>query len=130
MNWLLLLLIVVPALEVTGFMMVSDWVGIWNTLFLILVTGIIGAVVARHEWKQVWEGAQQQMEMGQAPGRVMVEGLCIMLGGIMLLVPGFLSDIIGFTLVFPLTRPIYRNLLLKWIEKRMKDGKTITFRRF
>lgn len=130
MIWIMVALIVIPAIEVTGFMMVSDWMGIWNTLLLILLTGVIGAIVARYEWKQVWSGAQQQMQSGQMPGRAMIDGMCIMLGGFMLLTPGFFADIIGFTLVFPLTRPIYRHYMLKWLEKKMKDGKTITFRRF
>ncbi|MGZ9583230.1 FxsA family protein [Paenibacillus marinisediminis] len=130
MIWVLLVLVLVPAIEVTGFMMVSDWVGIWNTLLLILLTGVIGAIIARHEFKQVWQSANSQMQAGQIPGRTMIDGLCIMIGGIMLLTPGFFSDVIGFTLVFPLTRPIYRHYLLKWIEKKMKNGQGITFRRF
>ena len=130
MIWVMLVLILVPALEVYGFMLMSDWVGLWNTLLFILLTGVFGAIIARHEWKEVWVGAQKRMEAGEMPGRAMIDGLCVMLGGIMLLTPGFFTDILGFTLVFPLTRPIYRHYILKWLEKKMKDGNVITFRRF
>ncbi|MNI53240.1 phage T7 F exclusion suppressor FxsA [compost metagenome] len=58
----------------------------------------------------------------------MLDGLCVFFGGLLLIIPGFITDIIGFTLVFPLTRTIYRGLLLKWLEKRMKNG-TFTFYR-
>lgn len=60
----------------------------------------------------------------------MLDGLCVFLGGSLLIIPGFVTDIIGFTLVFPLTRPIYRLFLLKWIEKKMKDGKITFYKRF
>ncbi|MCG7405856.1 membrane protein FxsA [Paenibacillus sp. ACRRX] len=130
MLWLLVVLTVIPALEIYGFILMSGWVGGWNTLLLILLTGVIGAVVARYEGRQVLKDAQQQMQAGQVPGRVMIDGLCILAGGVLLITPGFFSDIIGFTLVFPLTRPIYRHYLLKWIEKKMKNGDIITFRRF
>ncbi|UHA72434.1 FxsA family protein [Paenibacillus sp. 481] len=128
--WVLLLLLLIPALEIYGFILMSGWVGGWNTFLLILLTGIIGAIVARYEAKQVWGEAQRQMQTGQIPGRAVIDGLCILAGGVLLLTPGFFTDVIGFTLVFPLTRPIYRHYLLKWLEKKMRDGNTVTFRRF
>ncbi|WP_036697678.1 FxsA family protein [Paenibacillus taiwanensis] len=129
MLWLLVVLTLIPALEIYGFVLMSGWVGGWNTLLLILLTGVVGAVVARYEGRQVLQDARQQMQAGQVPGRVMIDGLCILAGGVLLITPGFFTDIIGFTLVFPLTRPIYRYYLLKWIEKKMKNGEFITFRR-
>ncbi|MGV2787655.1 membrane protein FxsA, partial [Clostridium perfringens] len=57
------------------------------------------------------------------------DGLCIFAGGVLLILPGFVTDIIGFTLIFPLTRPLYRILLLKWMKKNMKNGKITIFRR-
>lgn len=130
MVWVLIVLTLIPALEVYGFVLMSNWVGGWNTFLLILLTGVIGAVIARYEANQVWADAQKQMQAGQIPGKKAVEGLCILAGGILLLTPGFFTDIIGFTLVFPLTRPIYSHYLLKWLEKKMKDGNFIYFRRF
>lgn len=130
MVWVLITLTLIPALEVYGFVLMSNWVGGWNTFLLILLTGVIGGVIARYEGNQVLADAQKQMQAGQIPGRSAVEGLCILAGGILLLIPGFFTDIIGFTLVFPLTRPIYRHYLLKWLEKKMKDGKFIYYRRF
>ncbi|MCE5171302.1 FxsA family protein [Paenibacillus profundus] len=128
--WILIVLTLIPALEVYGFVLVSNWVGGWNTFLLILLTSVIGAIVARYEAAQVWGEAQKQLQSRQVPGRAVIDGLCIMAGGIMLLTPGFFTDVLGFTLVFPLTRPLYRHYLLKWIEKKMKDGNFIYFRRF
>ncbi|MCR8843662.1 FxsA family protein [Paenibacillus sp. SC116] len=120
--WFLLLLVLIPAMEIWGFIFVSGQIGGWNTFLLVIVTAIIGVLITRHEAAQVWGDVQQQMQSGQIPGRKLVEGLCVMLGGILLLTPGFVTDIIGFTMVFPLTRPIYRHYMLKWIEKKMQNG--------
>lgn len=128
--WILIVLTMISALEVYGFILMSSWIGGWDTFLLLLLTGVIGAVIVRYEANQVWADAQKQMQSGQIPGRAAVDGLCIAAGGILLLTPGFFTDIMGFILVFPLTRPLYRYYLLKWIEKKWKGGSFIHFRRF
>ncbi|BFH70023.1 MAG: FxsA family protein [Paenibacillus dendritiformis] len=127
---ILIVLTLIPALEIYGFLLVSGWIGGWNTFLLILLTSVIGAVIARYEAAQVWGDAQKQLQARQVPGRAVIDGLCILAGGVLLLTPGFFTDIVGFTLVFPLTRPLYRHYLLKWIEKKMKDGSFIYYRRY
>ncbi|MNF06723.1 phage T7 F exclusion suppressor FxsA [compost metagenome] len=52
----------------------------------------------------------------------MLDGLCVLIGGIMLLIPGFFSDVIGIMLLLPITRPVFRNWMLSWIEKRLRSG--------
>ncbi|MFL1671542.1 FxsA family protein [Paenibacillus dendritiformis] len=127
---ILIVLTLIPALEIYGFLLVSGWIGGWNTFLLILLTSVIGAIIARYEAAQVWGDAQKQLQARQVPGRAVIDGLCILAGGVLLLTPGFFTDIVGFTLVFPLTRPLYRHYLLKWIEKKMKDGSFIYYRRY
>lgn len=125
--WLLLLLI--PLAELYGFIWVSHWIGAGKTIILIILTTLIGAAMMQFEGRKVIADAKNEMNRGQMPGRKMLDGLCVFFGGSLLLIPGFLTDIIGFTLVFPLTRALYRRFLLKWLEKKMKNG-SITFRRF
>ncbi|WCF06884.1 FxsA family protein [Paenibacillus thiaminolyticus] len=127
---ILIVLTLIPALEIYGFLLVSGWIGGWNTFLLILLTSVIGAIIARYEAAQVWGEAQKQLQARQVPGRAVIDGLCILAGGVLLLTPGFFTDIVGFTLVFPLTRPVYRHYLLKWIEKKMKDGSFIYYKRY
>ncbi|BFH15460.1 FxsA family protein [Paenibacillus melissococcoides] len=127
---ILIVLTLIPALEIYGFLLVSGWIGGWNTFLLILLTSVIGAIIARYEAAQVWGDAQKQLQARQVPGRAVIDGLCILAGGVLLLTPGFFTDIVGFTLVFPLTRPLYRHYMLKWIEKKMKDGSFIYYRRY
>jgi UPF0716 protein FxsA len=69
------------------------------------------------------------MQQGIIPGRAMLDGLCVALGGLLLMLPGFLSDLLGIALLFPATRPLFRNAMLRWLEKRMRDG-SVTLRRW
>ncbi|GAK38749.1 FxsA family protein [Paenibacillus urinalis] len=129
-NWMWALLLLIPAVELFGFIWVSEQIGAGYTLLLILVTSIIGMAMMQFEGRKVLQDTRNEMQNGLVPGRKMLDGLCVFLGGSLLIIPGFVTDIIGFTLVFPLTRPIYRLFLLKWIEKKMKDGKITFYKRF
>lgn len=126
--WPLLLLIAAPALELWGIMKVSSWIGGGAALLLMLLTAAMGVYWARKEGLRVLLEAQRQMQSGQIPGQMMIDGLCVLLGGVLLIIPGFFSDLIGISLIFPWTRPYYRKLILGWIEARMRNG-SITIRR-
>ncbi|XEC96467.1 FxsA family protein [Paenibacillus tarimensis] len=122
MKWIVIVIIVVPALEIWGILRMGAWIGAWPTFGFILLTGFIGAYLAKREGRKVWMEAQRQMQSGQIPGRTMLDGLCVLIGGILLLTPGFLTDLLGFSLLFPLTRPYYRKVILGWLEKKMRGG--------
>ncbi|AWP26317.1 MULTISPECIES: FxsA family protein [Paenibacillus] len=128
-KWLLAAFIFVPVIEIFGFQFVADRVGGMNTFLLTLLTSAVGVAMMRFEGRKAMEDAKQRMNLGMVPGVSMADGLCIFAGGVLLILPGFVTDIIGFTLVFPLTRPLYRILLLKWMKKNMKNGKITIFRR-
>jgi UPF0716 protein FxsA len=119
---LLAIFIIVPALEVTGMITLGHFIGGWTTFGLILLSGFVGAYLAKREGRKVWAYARQQMSMGQVPTESILDGICIFAGGIFLITPGFLTDILGFLLVFPLTRPIFKVLLLTFIQKRISRG--------
>ncbi|OMF35897.1 membrane protein FxsA [Paenibacillus sp. FSL H8-0548] len=121
-KWLLAVFIVVPIIEIWGMFQVGSWIGGWNTFFILIIMGLAGAYLARAEGRKVWGEAQRQMQAGQIPGQSLLDGLCVLAGGILLLMPGFLSDIIGITLLIPITRSFYRQVMLNWIEKRIKNG--------
>jgi UPF0716 protein FxsA len=119
---LLALLIIVPALEMWGIIEMGHWIGGWPTFGLLIATGFLGAWLIRVEGRKVWQQAQRQMQAGQVPGLSILDGLCVLAGGIMLIAPGFLSDIIGITLLLPFTRPVYRIFLYRWIERKIRSG--------
>jgi UPF0716 protein FxsA len=121
-KWLLAAFLIVPVIELWGILQVGDWLGGWTTFFILIIMGFAGAYLARAEGRKVWMDAQRQMQAGQIPGRTLLDGICVLAGGILLLTPGFFSDIIGITLLLPMTRPFYRQILLQWIENRMRNG--------
>lgn len=121
-KWLLALIIIVPAVEMWGIIQMGHWIGGWATVALLLLTGFLGAGLARSEGRRVWQQAQRQMQAGQVPGNTLLEGLCVLAGGIMLMAPGFVTDIIGLTLLLPVTRPLYRIALYRWLEHKVRNG--------
>jgi UPF0716 protein FxsA len=125
---LLALVIVFPAIELWGIVEIGRRIGGWQTLLLLIVSGLLGAWLAQVEGRRVWLKAKSQMQAGQMPGHALLDGLCVLAGGILLLVPGFVSDAIGLTMLFPLTRPLYRMALYRLLEKRIRSG-SYTFRR-
>lgn len=118
---ILLIMIVVPACEVGLFVLSGQLIGIPWTILLILATGIIGAWLAKKQGFNTLQLAQIQMQNGQIPGEAILDGICILAGGLLLLTPGFLTDITGFLLLIPTTRGIakigLRKLFKNWIQK-------------
>ncbi|MBP2002534.1 UPF0716 protein FxsA [Paenibacillus shirakamiensis] len=127
-KWMILLIIVVPIIEFWAYVEVGERLGVGKTIFLTLATSVIGGLMMQFEGRKVLESVKEQVNSRQVPGRTVLDGMCVFIGGILLIIPGFFTDLIGFTLVFPLTRPVYRLFLLRWVSKKIKDG-TITFRR-
>ncbi|MBU8918192.1 membrane protein FxsA [Bacillus sp. FJAT-29953] len=122
MRYLLLLIIAVPAAEI-GFLLLSGkTIGVWPTILLIILTGVLGAYLAKREGLQTIRKAQEQFRMGQIPGDAVLDGICIIIGGILLLTPGFLSDIFGFLLLFPPTRKPVKFLMINALRKRIEKG--------
>ncbi|MEF2968385.1 FxsA family protein [Paenibacillus sp. M1] len=128
-KWIAVLIVVVPIIEFWGYVEVAERLGLWKTVFLTLATSVIGGLMMQFEGRKILADAKAQMVDNRVPGRMMIDGICVYGGGILLLFPGFITDLIGFTMVFPLTRPLYRLVLTKWIGKKIKDGSITFFRR-
>lgn len=129
-KWLTVLIVVIPIIEFYGYVFVGERLGLGKTIFLTLATSLIGGLMMQFEGRKIMADAKTQMAGGMVPGRMAVDGICVFGGGILLLIPGFFTDIIGFLLVFPLTRPLFRYPILKWVQKKLKDGSITFFRRF
>jgi UPF0716 protein FxsA len=125
MKYLLLFLIAMPAAEIAVLLLSGNTIGVWPTVLLIILTGIIGAYLAKQQGLETLRKAQEQMRYGQLPGDALLDGICILIGGTFLLTPGFVSDIIGLLLLLPPTRKIIKPLLLRMI-RNMIDKKKIT----
>lgn len=127
---LLALIIVVPALEIWLLISIGQYIGPWLTIILIILTGVLGAWLAKYQGLEALRNAQQKMSYGQMPGDVIIDGLCILVGGVLLLTPGFISDSIGFFLLIPATRNLVKPFIIRVIRNRMDKGQfTIINRR-
>lgn len=121
-KWLLAVIIAFPFIELWGILQAADWMGGWTTFLILIVMGLTGAFLSIAEGRKVWGEAQKQLQRGQIPGQSLLDGLCVAAGGLLLLLPGFFSDLLGITLLLPATRLFYRRIMLNWIGKRMRDG--------
>ncbi|MCM3632514.1 MULTISPECIES: FxsA family protein [Paenibacillus] len=128
-KWLPAIIIIYPLIEIWGMLLVGDWIGGWNTFTLMIMISVIGAAAAIYEGRKVMQIARGQMNVGQIPGRALVNGVCVLAGALLLLIPGFISDIAGVLLIIPLTRRIFEGIILKWIEAGINNGRFM-FRRF
>ncbi|SFI93332.1 UPF0716 protein FxsA [Paenibacillus sp. UNC496MF] len=129
LKWLVAAIIVIPAIELWGIIRMGHLIGGWWTFGLILLTGFFGAKLASSEGRKAFADVQAQLQSGRPPGHAMLNGICVLLGGLLLLLPGFFSDIVGITLLLPMTRPFYRMLLYRWLEKKVRNGSFVIRRR-
>ncbi len=117
------LFIVVPLVEIFFFVQIGKRVGAWNTILFIFITGVLGAWLAKSQGTQVLQSIKYQLSKKKIPASELISGLLIFIGGLMLLTPGFLTDVIGFSLVFPLTRLFYAQFVKLIFVKLMGAGK-------
>lgn len=125
MKWLVLILIVVPVIEIGILLWAGNTLGVLPTILIILGTGILGAFLAKMQGLKAIRDVQMQMKNFQAPGDAMVNALFVFAGGIMLLSPGFVTDIFGFLFLFSPTRQLFKPIVYKWIRSKMKKGQMI-----
>lgn len=123
-RYIVIALIVVPALELIVIFQMGKLIGGWYTFGLIIATGFSGAWLARREGLKVWQQAQNQLSSGQLPGDSIVDGICVFTGGLLLLTPGLLTDVVGFLLVFPLSRPMFKGWIYSLLRKMAERGNT------
>lgn len=116
---LALLFVGVPLVELALLIQVGSWVGVLPTVALVVVTGILGAALARHQGLATLARFQQAVAEGRLPHRELVEGILILVAGAVLLTPGLLTDTAGFLLLVP---PVRRLLALRvgsWLGRRV-----------
>ncbi|MGP4078266.1 FxsA family protein [Pseudalkalibacillus sp. R45] len=127
---LILLLIIVPAMEIGILIWSGNTIGVPITILLIIATGIIGAWLAKKEGMQTLRLAQIQLQNAQIPNDVILDGICILVGGSLLLTPGFITDTVGFLLLIPYTRTFVKIGMRRFIQKKIDSGQfTFTIRR-
>ena len=129
---LLLLFLAVPLAEILVIVEVAQRTGIIETIALLLIVSILGAWLVKSEGMGVIRKIQFQLIQGQIPNKELLDGGLILIAGVLMLTPGFITDVVGLLLLFPLTRPIIRRLFFKRIVNQPfsamgSDSKQSTF---
>ena len=120
MNTVLLAIILVPIIEIYLFIKIGSQIGAFNTISLIFITAIIGIVYARYEGLNTLRSGFTQLIKNELPAYEIISGAAIAFAALLLIIPGFATDVLGFLLIFPLTR----RLILGRISKKFKDKTT------
>ena len=125
--YLILLFTVVPAVELALLIEVGQHIGVSNTIMLIILTGVVGAYLARLQGFLIMRRMQDNLDQGIMPTEEMLDGMMVFCGGVVLLTPGFITDAIGLLLLLPFTRALIKIWARKKINDMIREGQTVTF---
>ena len=121
MNSILLIIILIPVVEIYLFIKLGAQIGAIYTILLIFITAIVGVYYAKYEGLNTLKSAFKQINSNEPPTYEIVSGATIALGAVMLIIPGFATDLLGFIIIFPITRRILLNKFIKKFETRKKE---------
>lgn len=119
---LLLLLVIVPVTELYILIEVGKKIGSLTTIGIIILTGIIGTYLVKNQGFMILRQIQNDLNEGTLPGDSLIQGAIILAGGILLLTPGFITDLLGFIFLIPGGRRVVKKYLLKWLKGKIKEG--------
>ena len=117
---LLLLFVVVPSVELALLLVIAAYTSWQLTLVLVILTGILGANLARLQGWQTYLRIQHELNAGRLPADALLDALMIFIAGALLITPGVLTDAFGFSLLVPRSRSVYRARLTRWLKSRFK----------
>lgn len=122
MIFLIFMFTVVPALELYLLIQAGEVIGAWETVWLVILTGVVGAHMARSQGLSIWLNTQKQMQTGQLPADNIIQGFLVFVGGLLLITPGFITDIIGLSFVFPVSRKFFIYFFKKVLAQKIQSG--------
>jgi UPF0716 protein FxsA len=118
--WLLVVLfVVVPLVEIYVLIQVGQAIGAWWTILLLILDSLLGTWLIRREGGRAWRALTTALQSGRMPARELADGALILIGGTLMLAPGFVTDALGVLLILPFTRPVARRLLTSVVARRL-----------
>jgi UPF0716 protein FxsA len=111
--------VVVPILEIYVLIQVGQVIGPWWTILLLVLDSILGSWLIKREGGRAWQALREALENGRMPARELADGALILIGGTLMLSPGFVTDVFGIVLILPFTRPVARRLLTQVVSRRL-----------
>jgi UPF0716 protein FxsA len=119
-GWLLVLLFVgVPLVEVYVLVQVGQVIGAWWTILLLVLSAVVGSWLVKREGGRAWRALNEAIAGGRMPARELADGALILVGGTLMLTPGFITDALGVLVILPLTRPVARRALTGVLTRRL-----------
>jgi len=115
---LVVLFLVVPIVEIAVIVQVGQVIGPWPTVLLLLLESALGAWLVRREGRRAWDTLRTAGATGRLPSRELADAGLVLVGGTLLLTPGFVTDVVGFFLILPVTRPLARRMLAWFVARR------------
>jgi UPF0716 protein FxsA len=113
------LFVALPIVEIYVIIQVGQAIGAIPTILLLIFESFLGAWLLKREGRRTWRALTQTLSSGQLPGRQLADAALVLVGGTLLLTPGFVSDVFGFFFVLPFTRPLARRLLMALAARRV-----------
>lgn len=113
MPYVFLAFVAVPIIEIALFMQIGSAIGTWNTIAIVILTAVLGTWLLRQQGMATLMNAQMRLQSGEMPASAIMEGLLLLVGGVLLLTPGFMTDAVGFFCLIPVSRRFLANLISK-----------------
>ena len=126
LNQLLIIFILLPILELAVLLRLDNAIGLFQTIILIFLTGIIGAWLVRQQGINILFRIKKEINNGNIPAKEMIDGVMLLIAGAVLITPGLITDTFGFLLLIPYTRNFIRKWIRNRIEKYVNSGYIIT----
>ena len=127
-NFFLVFVAIVFA-EIATFIVVGKWLGVFLTLLFIVLTGVLGVYLIKKRGTKSFQMIQKSIAQGQAPGVAIIETFMMFVGAVLLIIPGFLTDIIGLMMFTSFTRNLFKPVIFMWLRRKMKSNQMIIVQR-
>ena len=120
LRWVLFaLFVLVPLVEIYVLIQVGQVIGAWWTIGLLVLDSLIGSWLVKREGGRTWRALRTTLSSGGMPARELADGALVLIGGTLMLTPGFVTDVLGILLVVPVTRPFFRRVLTRVVTERL-----------
>lgn len=119
---LLALFLITPVVELALLIQLGQYIGFWPTVGIIVLTGLIGSLLAKREGLGIWRRFNERLQAGEIPGEELLDGVIILVSGALLITPGVFTDLFGFIGLIPFTRAVVRKAVNRRIQRGLQKG--------
>jgi len=123
-----LIFVVTPLVELAILVYLGTLIGALNTILIVVITGLLGAFLARRQGLATFSRIRNSVEQGVLPSGDLFQAVLILIGGLLLLTPGLITDLVGFALLIPLTRNIVTRWFRNFIQRKIERKETLYWR--